>query len=338
MRPAKKSIVAFWAHWRRFSESGDFLKNSDRQRAHERGVELLHHYDDRLGIDLALTEDGGLEMILTAYGVAEARQAVKDLVVVRPALNKIRVVAFRPAIDELFEITMEGRVFRMDQIFFELVRDADDPELLGVELHFRDHDDDDEDLLLMVAALAAQAIMGELSYMEEIGIFQLGQRSAQWDELDPLVSLPQALKRLSQEGLWETREIAYEGLPLLLRWPSNLDFDSLQEEFPKYVAVTLTLRECSDNGLPTSEYNTTLMELDMALLTFFQDRGRGRAVLVETFNGKRTHHFYVASRVDTGAMLCRIRGEYPGHELELKEDPDPGWAFIRKYTARYLRV
>jgi hypothetical protein len=58
--------------------------------------------------------------------------------------------------------------------------------------------------------------------------------------------------------------------------------------------------------------------------------------LVETFGGQRHYYFYVSSSVLVESVLSDLRSRFPGYKLEAAIRNDPGWKFIRNYTAEYL--
>ncbi|MHC4602440.1 MAG: hypothetical protein ACYS6W_03800, partial [Planctomycetota bacterium] len=49
---------------------------------------------------------------------------------------------------------------------------------------------------------------------------------------------------------WLTGQADYEGLPLLLRRPKDLDYDLLKDSFPSLIVVTHQLEKTKSNGLP----------------------------------------------------------------------------------------
>ena len=87
---------------------------------------------------------------------------------------------------------------------------------------------------------------------------------------------------MASERSWKTGETEYEGLPLFLRFPDKLNFDLLQQQYPKRISVTHLLSEVTNNGSPESNYNETLYEFDGYLVNYLEDNGHGITVLVET--------------------------------------------------------
>jgi len=131
---------------------------------------------------------------------------------------------------------------------------------------------------------------------------------------------------------WELLQRTYEGFPLYLRRPTNLDFDALAPRFPVLLVLTHVFSFRRFDGAPEPTYNDQLEEFDLAVVRYFEGIGTGQVVLVETFGGKRNYYFYATATVSPEAMLSDLRGRFPGHNLEIEIRSDPTWNFIRDYT------
>jgi hypothetical protein len=81
---------------------------------------------------------------------------------------------------------------------------------------------------------------------------------------------------------WLLGEKTFEGLPLLLRRPANLDVTLLRPRFPSLVVVTHKFTICQSDGLPESDYNDGLADMDHELITAFDSDHIGVPVLIET--------------------------------------------------------
>jgi hypothetical protein len=138
------------------------------------------------------------------------------------------------------------------------------------------------------------------------------------------------------EQPWESLQRTYEGFPLYLRRPKNLDFDALAPKFPVLLILTHVFSFRRFDGAPEPTYNDKLEEFDSAVVRYFVGSGTGQGVLVETFGGKRNYYFYTAATVNPTLMLSDLRGRFPGQNLEVESKSDPNWRFIRDYTNNYL--
>lgn len=135
---------------------------------------------------------------------------------------------------------------------------------------------------------------------------------------------------------WESLKRTYEGFPLYLRRPKNLEFDALASRFPVLLVLTHVFSFRRFDGVPEPAYNNRLEEFDLDVVRYFSDSGDGQVVLVETFGGKRNYYFYVAAAVNHEAILSNLQRRFPGHNLEVESRSDPTWRFIRDYTITYL--
>jgi hypothetical protein len=131
---------------------------------------------------------------------------------------------------------------------------------------------------------------------------------------------------------WVTAEKTYEGFPLFLRHPANLDVELLRPSFPTLAVVTHVFTKRKPNGLPDADYNDGLAEMDQELVTNFDVDRIGVPVLIETFGGKRNYYFYVATDADVPAVISAVARRYPDERLSWLVRPDPEWSFIEKYA------
>jgi hypothetical protein len=135
---------------------------------------------------------------------------------------------------------------------------------------------------------------------------------------------------------WATAKIEYEGFPLMLRRPTNLDVDSLRPAHPTLAVVTHKFTKRQPNGLPEPEYNRRLFQLDDELVGAFDVDRIGVPVFVETFGGKRNYYFYVAAYADVPATISEVARRYPSEQLSWIVRSDPNWGFLEKYTKEYF--
>ncbi|MBK8205627.1 MAG: DUF695 domain-containing protein [Planctomycetes bacterium] len=131
---------------------------------------------------------------------------------------------------------------------------------------------------------------------------------------------------------WFSGELTHEGLPLLLRFPSRPDVESLKDAFPWLVNVTHRLASVTDRGLPEKNYNRTLEDFDVAIVGALKEMGQGLTVLVETFDCLRNYYCYTANEAAIDQFQQRITRDYPEHELEWFRKLDKNWNFFRRYS------
>ena len=135
---------------------------------------------------------------------------------------------------------------------------------------------------------------------------------------------------------WATAQKEYEGFPLMLRRPTNLDIDSLRPTHPTLAVVTHEFTKRWPNGLPEPDYNDTLFEMDDELVGAFDVDQMGVPALVETFGGKRHYYFYVTADTDVPAIISAVAQRYPSERLLWTVRPDPKWGFLERYAADFF--
>ena len=130
---------------------------------------------------------------------------------------------------------------------------------------------------------------------------------------------------------WISFEKEYEGFPLLLRRPKNLEIGSLIKSLPQLAVVTHKFTKRRPDGLPDPDYNESLFEMDIEIRRAFDVSQMGAAVLVETFGGKRHYYFYVTTKTDVSTIISDIASHYPTEQLSWTVRPDPEWGFLERY-------
>ena len=133
---------------------------------------------------------------------------------------------------------------------------------------------------------------------------------------------------------WLTsRRLEHEGFPLYLRRPQYEDIWSYQEKFPGLLTVTHKFDQVKSNGLPESDYNKSLNDLDSKMVHMF-DVKDGLIFLIETFGGERNYYYFIAETTDYTSKVDAIRETETHADLEIDVRLDREWNFLRKYPVR----
>jgi len=135
---------------------------------------------------------------------------------------------------------------------------------------------------------------------------------------------------------WQIKKTTYEGLLLLLRWPTNIEEQHLRAMFPILVVLFHEFKQTSPNGLPDADYNDGLMAMDCEITEAFDSRNHGLPVLVETFAGKRRYYFYVTLDADVEATFSPLAKRHSNENLSWTTRKDADWNFILNYRKTYL--
>ena len=135
---------------------------------------------------------------------------------------------------------------------------------------------------------------------------------------------------------WLIAEKTYEGFPLFLRRPADLDVDSVRAGFPTLAVVSHKFTKRKPNGLPEPDYNESLAEMDQELVSAFDVDRMGVPALVETFGGERNYYFYVAADTDVPRVISAVARRYPKEQLSWLVRSDPKWGFIEIYAKEHF--
>jgi hypothetical protein len=131
---------------------------------------------------------------------------------------------------------------------------------------------------------------------------------------------------------WATAQKEYEGFPLMLRRPTNIDIDSLRPTYPTLAVVTHEFTKRKPDGLPEPDYNESLFEMDIELVRAFDVDQIGVPALVETFGGNRHYYFYVTAAADVSTIISAVARRYPAERLSWTVRQDPEWGFLERYA------
>lgn len=135
---------------------------------------------------------------------------------------------------------------------------------------------------------------------------------------------------------WVTAQRTYEGFPLFLRRPTDVDTPEHRRRFPNLAVITHTFTERLPDGRPEPRYNHTLAALDHAIVTAFDARGLGVPILVETFGGERNYYFCVSPDADVSSAVVCITTTYLTERLTWELRPNAGWRFLDRYAQDFF--
>ena len=134
---------------------------------------------------------------------------------------------------------------------------------------------------------------------------------------------------------WVVSKLTYEGFPLLLRRPTNLDTPANRERYPILAVVTHEFTHRYPDGRPEPAYNESLLDFDCEITSAFDSPQRGIPILIETFGGKRIYYFYVEPGADLSAVFQPIAARHSNEKLTW-ELSQKGWGFIDRYAGDFF--
>jgi hypothetical protein len=135
---------------------------------------------------------------------------------------------------------------------------------------------------------------------------------------------------------WANAELVYEGFPLFLRRPTDVDTSANRQKFPDLAVITHTFTQRYPDGRPEPGYNKTLSDFDYAVVTAFDALHSGVPVLVETFGGERNYYFCIAPHADVSSIVSAIATSYQNEQLSWEVSPTKGWSFLDRYAKDFF--
>jgi hypothetical protein len=134
---------------------------------------------------------------------------------------------------------------------------------------------------------------------------------------------------------WLGSTVEYEGFPLALRVRPRAGTVEHRASLSQLAAITHKLAQVRSNGLPESDYNDSLADLDHSIITSLESLGAGVTVIVETFAGKRTYYAYVISAEHADRALADVKHRFHEHDLSLEVRADARWGLYEKYRSLF---
>ncbi|RED21968.1 uncharacterized protein DUF695 [Flavobacterium cutihirudinis] len=130
---------------------------------------------------------------------------------------------------------------------------------------------------------------------------------------------------------WSTLQTEYEGLPLYLRKPNYKNIYEYKTKYPELICITHEFDNVKDNGLPTSEYNKSLIDFDNEVVNIFQEKNNGIIFLVETYGGARNYWFFGENSESISSLFNDLKNKYSKNKLELDSQNHSDWTFLEEY-------
>ena len=135
----------------------------------------------------------------------------------------------------------------------------------------------------------------------------------------------------NSEMKWLTIRKEYEGNPLYLRKPNHQNIWTKKNYYSKLVCITHTFDSVKSNGLPTGDYNSSLIDFDGEIVELFKQDDNGIIFLIETYGGERNYWFYVKETCDSNLKFEKLKKHHQNKKLEISTRDDEQWNFIKDY-------
>ena len=172
----------------------DPQQEAERERIFDRLERELHKVDSYLAFEFG-PKAPTREFVISADGVRQAFPAVMSLVKMAPALERWKVIAFRPRRD-LSIVEAGGRSIDPDAVEFSLL---DNGRMVGIHLFLPSFREGDTDLEKIAYLLLADAL-GEYDLETDVGLLRMFPREAVANgRRYPLNELPQLFDQLASQ-------------------------------------------------------------------------------------------------------------------------------------------
>ena len=164
------SATEFW-DWFKNNNSQFFFLNqindeNEKQRILDELDSKLNEYSEGLYFEIGGHPDDTQDLIITADGNINYFKDVKYLVENAPKISNWNIIAFKPPINEKFEINYEDIFIDSNNIWFKLDKNEDDS--LNITLFFKNLEKSYESQYGSVSHIILQTILGERFFNEKV--------------------------------------------------------------------------------------------------------------------------------------------------------------------------
>jgi len=132
---------------------------------------------------------------------------------------------------------------------------------------------------------------------------------------------------------WRITDTLFEGLPLHLRRPDFENILLFKNTHSILARIQHNFDFVKNNGLPTAEYNDSLIDFDGEVVHLFEKEEDGIIFLIETYGCSRTYWFYVNDESLFKNQFEKLQKKNKEKDLESSFQKDLKWKFL-KYLSK----
>jgi len=177
----------FWA-WFQREEPKLFAWETDQERVFDSVGAAMHRVNPDLTFEFGPVEGGKREFVISAGGIQSAFPAVESLYRAAPSLPRWIWIKFRPRRSMSFDVSMQGKTVKPDDVRFTMVKDGDK---VGITLFFRDFSESERMKFAQIGYLFLDQALGEYAVETQVGFIEfMGQESKDAAKASPLLDLP----------------------------------------------------------------------------------------------------------------------------------------------------
>ncbi len=123
---------------------------------------------------------------------------------------------------------------------------------------------------------------------------------------------------------WTISEGERDGLPMIVRFNAGLRSVLGDKRYPFRVGIAVPLQSPQPGGLPSSEENLALNDIEDEIINLFNNHQRGFLSAVITTNAMKEYMVY--SRTDTVAdIIDALNDQFPGYAFQHYVARDEAW-------------
>jgi len=342
----RDKIELFWSYFKEHQESyANFEKDYERHplETAEKVDQLIQELQKvSKGLFITLKPK---EIIITAKGKKEYFGDAFEVVNNAPTFDGWKIVATKPSYGLDFDFDLTGVQINPNTLTFMPLEAPQYPNDIAIRIFHKDYTQEQSERqnAVVVGAYAGLDIMfGEIDsqlnfqYIDFDDMPHPKEKDFPFSRLSDYVKLKK--EKRPNSGVEFPRddvvpmEGKIDGLPSLLILNKSLDYYEYTYEFPYLLALTLTLKNIGENGLPQGNVDELYL-IENIIYQEISKEKNGHFIATETYNGKRNLFYYAKREESLEKALDMLPIEYDSCEIDYSINYDPFWAKTDRFRA-----
>ncbi|ERN42646.1 protein of unknown function (DUF695) [Rubidibacter lacunae KORDI 51-2] len=136
--------------------------------------------------------------------------------------------------------------------------------------------------------------------------------------------------KASEEKPFVIGRVYEDGLPLIYSFDDSMLSQATIDSFPWLTVISWNYDGTMNNGMPPTEINERMVELENELVRNFDRSSNSKWVFNRTGNNLKEFAYYIKDRDDFLKVLNSALSEHPTYPIEITFYHDPTWKEIHK--------
>lgn len=294
-----------------------------------------------------MSEDSVAELIITADGDIKTIVFAEEIIAAAPKLENWKFTALKPEMNLDHGISMEGRTFSADNIYFYSNEFEDYPDEIDISFVYDGLSEENKNAVVNGVCVFLDNYLGELNFATQIDTFNVIGKNDAAKELVPVSKLKDFLSWREREFIEKYKNVkdfgeqdAYSvleatlqnGLPLIATINTTaLNFDG-KASYPWISILRAQYNGQANNGLPEKDDYQKLSNIEEQLIEELKTK-KGH-LYIGRENAENVKETYFASKDfrEISKVLQNIAKQHPEYKMTVEIYKDKYWQSFERYN------